>query len=84
MAMTLIVSEESLARKIHTDRHTDTHTQRQTDMGLVYVLAFSKYQRFLKQKGRQSIWKWIIPIIANVQNVPVSSVVDTDTRMQRT
>ena len=29
--MTLILSEESLAREIHTDTDTHTHTNRQTD-----------------------------------------------------
>ena len=38
--MTLIVSEESLAREIHTeDRHTDAHTQTR----LSSVLTFSKF-----------------------------------------
>ena len=35
MMMTLIVSEESLAREIHADK-----THRQTDTGLVYVNFF--------------------------------------------
>ena len=34
MMMTVIVSEESLAREIHTDRHT----HRETDTGLVYIM----------------------------------------------
>ena len=46
MMMTLIVSEELLAREIHTDRHT--YTDRQTAVSS--MLTFSKSLKTLKTK----------------------------------
>ena len=42
MVMTLLVSEESLARDTDTDTLPQTNRQLQTDFGLVYLTLFQK------------------------------------------